>query len=393
MSSSIRIASCNLVILGLIIPLVLASPTAVGVGGHSAVIYFNGGCPICVEYAEQVERSLRAEGIVEIRVWDYHNNATAYKALFALRARMGVPEEFFLSVTTVVDDKYVFEGYFPVEVMTSFVVSGSEVDKVVAAQGWKQDTYRVRKREQTLECAYSQSIADCLYSDMLLGAFWTPAVVMVSGFVNGLNPCALLVFVYFIGLVSVEASRREILRLGMFYVLAVFFVHLALGLGLMHTVLLSGYSALVSKIFGVFVVSLAVVGFLHVLRRDPVFPLRVDKGMISRMGGMFRASWLRRSAVGAALLFGAITSILEFPCTSAIYLAIIGMLSVRRMDWIPHFLGYNLMFIMPIVILIILSYGVAGSKALRETVEKRKHLSRAVSSLLLLILGVLLLVR
>ena len=392
MYSSIRITSLNLIILGLVTALATAGPMAVGVGSHSAVIYFNESCPTCLEYVERVERAFRAVGIVEIRKWDYHDNATAYMALSAVRERMSVPGEFFLSVTTVVDGKYVFEGYFPVEVMTSFIVSGSGLDRLVVAQGWKQDTYLLRKDEQTIECSSSQSIPDCLSSDMLLGSVWTP-LVLVSGFVNGLNPCALLVFVYFIGLVSVDGSRGKILRLGMFYVLAVYFMHLALGMGLMQTVLLSGYSALVSKGFGIFVLALAVVGFLHVLRRDPVFPLRVDKGMISQMGRMFSASWLRRSAVGAALLFGAITSILEFPCTSAIYLAIIGMLSVRRMDWMPYFLGYNLMFIMPIMILIVLSSSIAGSKSLRDAVEKRKYLSRAISSLLLLILGVLLLIR
>ena len=360
---------------------------------HNATIYFNGGCPFCLQYVETLEHAFRSASITDIRRYDYQANSTVFNTLSSLRQKLGVPEEFFGAVTTIIDGKYIFEGYFPIEVITSFLGLDPSVDRLISAQGLRPDTYRLLKDELTLECPSSRSIVDCLSSGAFLSVVETWTLVLVSGFVNGLNPCALLAFVYFVGVVSINRSRKEILMLGAPYVLSIYFLHLGMGIGLMRAVLLSGYIDIVSKAFGIVVILLAILGLKNAFRHDSAFPLKIPKSLISPIARRFSHSWIQKSTLGATLLFGGAVAVLEFPCTSGVYAAVIGMLSIQRANWMPYFLGYNLMFVVPLVILLILSCSIASSSSLREIVEKRKHLLRKVSSLFLLGVGILLLLR
>ena len=62
----------------------------------------------------------------------------------------------------------------------------------------------------------------------------------LSRFVDGLNPCSLAVLAYFVGVVLANQSRRHALVMGAFYVLSVYVIYLAIGIGLIRMMLLAG---------------------------------------------------------------------------------------------------------------------------------------------------------
>lgn len=373
--------------------LTTANLSVLASGNHSVIIYFNGGCPICSKYVETLEHALNSAGIGNVVKYDYSADDNALNDRSDLREKFDVPAEFFGPVTTAVDGRYVFEGYFPTDAIVDFLSSDPGYDKLVAATGPSPDKYLVRRDDFTFECNSSQKIANCLSSDTFVGMLGPWALVLVSGLVNGLNPCALLVLVYFVGVVSTRQSRRGILKLGVFYLLSIFIVQLGVGLGLLRLVLLSGYVEVISRVFGILLISLAILGFKNALRREATFPVRIPKSLISPIAKNFSRSWIETSAVGAALLFGGLVAVLEFPCASGVYAGIIAVLSLRGIASVTYFVVYNLMSIMPLTILLALSYSVGSAPSLRESVERRKHLLRAVSALLLLGLGALLLLR
>jgi len=220
------------------------------------------------------------------------------------------------------------------------------------------------------------------------------ALVLVSGFVSGLNPCALAVLAYFLGVVSFHRSRKEVLRLGAFYVSSIFFVYLAIGTGLMSAIASSTYINLVSKAFAAFAIAVGVLGLSNAFTQGSTLSLKIPKRLISPIAKRFSHSWVRKSALLAALLFGGIVAVLEFPCTGAVYMAVIGVLSLQRMSLaqMVYLLGYNFMFVMPLIVLLILSYNIADSPQFKETMEKHKNLSRAGTALLTLSLGIFLLI-
>jgi len=107
----------------------------------------------------------------------------------------------------------------------------------------------------------------------------------------------------------------------------------------------------------------------------------------------FSRSWIEGSVVVAALMFGGIVSVIEFPCTGGIYAAIIGILSIQKTDFTLtlYLLGYNLTFVMPLIILLILSCNIASFPAINETIKRHRRISRIASGLLMLSLGLFLL--
>jgi len=374
----------------LVIVLAITNIRATASGSCTAVIYFNGGCPSCMGYVQMLDYALRSSGITSVSTYDYYTNATALASLLSLREKLEVPPEFFSSVTTVVDGRYLFEGYFPVDIMTSFLSWNSGLDKLVAAQGLKPDTYRLWDGGITLECNSSQKIADCLPSGTSVGMVGTWTLFLFSGFVNGLNPCALAVLAYFVGVVSFHRSRREVLAMGAFYVFSIFLVYLGIGIGLMRTILSSRYLHVVAKVFAAFAIAVGILGLNSALHPGSTLRLKIPRTLISPIAKKFSHSWIQKSAILAALLFGGAVAVLEFPCTGAVYMALIGVLSFQKMNF-ALILGYNLMFVMPLIVLLILSYSLADSPRFKETMQRHKNLSRVCSAILTLGLGIFLL--
>jgi len=154
--------------IALVTLLVLMTLTTAASRNHAATIYFNGGCQICVEYVDKLESALRSIDVTDITRHDYYVDGSVLEVIAKIRERFNVPYEFVGAVTTIVDERYVFEGYFPIDILTNFVASDSNVDRLVAAEGFNPGTYRLRKDNVMLECSVSQKITDCLGSSTLV---------------------------------------------------------------------------------------------------------------------------------------------------------------------------------------------------------------------------------
>jgi len=376
----------------LLLILLATSATALASSSHSVTIYFNGGCYVCVRYVDEVEQALRSIGITDISKYDY-GNATAFSVLSRTRERLGVPREFIGSATTVIDGKYIFEGYLPADIIVNFVASSPQLDKLIVAQGLKPETYRLYRDSLTIECKSSQRIVDCLSSSTLFSPQGIWALVLFSGLIDGLNPCAFAVLAYFIAVLSIRHSRKEILEIGAVYILSVYLVYLGIGIGLTHVVLSSGFIQTIAKALGVLIIIVGLLNLSNIFQEEPRFQLKIPKRLMGPVARRFSRSWIERSAIVAALMFGGIVSALEFPCTGGIYAAIIGILSVQRTDLTLtlYLLGYNFAFVMPLIILLILSCNFASFPAINRITRRHRRISRTASGLLMLSLGLFLL--
>ena len=105
------------------IPMLMTSLPAKASDNHSIVIYYYGECPRCVHYSENLDQASRSVGITNVTKVDYSYNERKLDPLRNLREEFDVPRELFRSVATVVDGKYLFEGYFPTDLMVRFVAS------------------------------------------------------------------------------------------------------------------------------------------------------------------------------------------------------------------------------------------------------------------------------
>jgi cytochrome c biogenesis protein CcdA/glutaredoxin-related protein len=198
----------------------------------------------------------------------------------------------------------------------------------------------------------------------------TVPLVISAALVDGINPCAFAVLIFLLlSIISLDSKKRMIL-VGSSYIAAVFVFYLLSGLGLFAVVQVAGVARLFS--LGAALIALAA-GIL--MLRDALSSSDTPLMAIpeSRRGVIDR--YIRLSSVPAALVLGILVGMFELPCTGGIYLAILSLLSEQMTlsEGLPLLLLYNVIFILPLVIILALVvWGIPPERLTRWRKEKRK---------------------
>lgn len=207
--------------------------------------------------------------------------------------------------------------------------------------------------------------------------------VVLAGLVDGLNPCAFATIIFFVSYLSLSGKKgKEILITGASFSIGVFIAYLLVGLGFYKVLdLISGFTSIISKI--VYILTAVVCLVLAVLSiRDFIkvrqgdlndMALKLPEPLRKRINQTVREGRKASSYVVGAFVTGLLISLLELACTGQIYLpVIISMSSIPSMrGQALLFLGlYNLMFIVPLIIVFILAFYGTTSKQFTEFLRK-----------------------
>ena len=204
-----------------------------------------------------------------------------------------------------------------------------------------------------------------------------------AGLSDGLNPCAFTTIVFLISYLSIIGrKRKEVLKTGIIYTMAVFITYLALGFGLMTIVSRIVNIALASRIlYGATAVVAFAVSYLslrdYLKARKGQFKdmtLKLSDGMQKRIHKSIHDKVKNLGIITAALVLGVMVALFELPCTGQMYLPVITALSNPnlRSRAIPYLLLYNLMFIIPLIIVFIVAYFGVSSESIGD--RFRRHI-------------------
>lgn len=299
-----------------------------------------------------------------------------------LGARAGVPEKERLTAPAVFvgDEALVGEALTSKalgELVARYAATGAEA----AWEGWEG-----AKTETT------GSIVERFRSFGVL-------TVLAAGLVDGLNPCAFATIVFFISyLALVGRGRREILAVGAAFALGVFLTYLGVGFGLLKFL---GSLPFLTKIspwlYGVTALLCLILaaGSLYdwwqARRGKPEemrlkLPLRMRKWInrVIREGAGLRAF------VPVAFVTGAAVSLIELACTGQVYLpTIIFVLGVPDLKdkAALYLILYNLMFVLPLVVVFLLAYLGTTSQQLAQFISRRAAAVKLATAALFLLLA------
>lgn len=208
--------------------------------------------------------------------------------------------------------------------------------------------------------------------------------VMAAGLIDGLNPCAFATLVFLIAyLAAGERKGREILLVGGLFSLGVFVAYLLVGLGLYRLLDLLGslLTTLGRWLYGLtalFCAVLAVFSFLDFIkaRRGQIedMSLSLPAALRNRVRAVIRQGQKARVYFAAAFVTGLVVSLLELACTGQIYLPTIIFIAsnpATRALGASYLLLYNLFFIVPLVVVFVLSYFGTTSAQLGLFLKKR----------------------
>jgi len=246
--------------------------------------------------------------------------------------------------------------------------------------------------------------------------------VLAAGLVDGLNPCAFATIVFFISYLAFMGRKgREVLAVGAAFALGVFLTYLGVGVGLLKFLAsLPFLDALSRWVYGLtaalclFLALGSLYDWWQARRGKPEemrlkLPTRLRRWInrviregagpaLSRSPDPERSEGEREGAaeglwafVPVAFVTGAAISVIELACTGQVYLpTILFVLSVpglRVRAWL-YLLLYNLMFVLPLVVVFLLAYFGTTSQQLGQFINRRAAtIKLATAGLFVLLAG------
>ncbi len=365
-------------------------------------VFYNEACGACGVYVRDVLLPTLGEaGYEDVQLKDYLNDVRHRGELNSLNDAVDVPFGLRSHLATFVFDGQllVLQGHIPRDLLLQALEfpgmeEGSPLLLYQDSVG-EAATYKVWSSPRAVE--------ELDISTPLATYFTTPSgptgggndwpfasLVLMAGLLDGLNPCAIAILLFFISLLyAVRRPRNEILQMGLLYVYAIFLVYFLIGLGLMQAIVLSGETHLVAKVGAYLVIGLGLltIGGLFVK------PL----GAVTRTPHVLwerTRSYLMRATLPSAFLGGFLVGLCTFPCSGGIYVAVLGLLSSRTDYWtgLGYLSLYNLMFVAPLVAILLGVRHRRVSRRLATWEAGHRVLVRLLAASVMIAIGVLILV-
>ena len=189
----------------------------------------------------------------------------------------------------------------------------------------------------------------------------TLPTILVAALIDGINPCAFTVLLLFVtalltavqsGQQSTTALRMRLLGMGSIYIAAIFLTYLAVGVGALKTAdfftrqhIPARAGALVAVLLGLWML------------KDYFLP---ESGWRLQAPGRV-AMLARRSAqqatIPALVAGGFFIGLCTIPCSGAVYLGILSLLSLQPSAWLGYgyLVLYNVAFVLPLIAILVLA--------------------------------------
>jgi len=244
-----------------------------------------------------------------------------------------------------------------------------------------------------------------------------PGAIIVAGLIDGVNPCAFTTIVFFLSMLAyLKKTRRDMLLVGAGFTIGMFVAYFLIGLGLLGAVkAFSVHHGLAAGLaYAVAVLTFALAGWstfdaLRYHRTGDVkqVTLGLPRKIKDKIHKVIRAGLTTRSLVIGSLSVGFFVSVLESLCTGQVYLPTIILInnltrdasiigdaataSSIRTTAIGYLLLYNVMFIVPLLAILALTYFGVRSETLGNLLRKRLAFAKFAMATLFAGLGLLVL--
>lgn len=366
-------------------------PTVDLPGDKNVEVYFNESCQDCGELVNNEFPELFKEYGYGMTKFDYINERSARKVLNQKNKEKGIPFELQSHIMAFVNENLIIGGHVPEPIIRYLLENPDKYEKILVYQDDMHGTAKNYKvwdfKGEIKTYPIDEPITTYLTETKVNGdspalqktGFWGLfTVITSSAFLDGINPCAIAVLLFFIAfLFTMKRTKKSIWKMGLVYIFAIFLAYFLIGLGLLQAIIISGSPHLMAYIGAYLVITLGVIQLLSII--FPKFPIKLripinTKATIEK--------WIFKGTLPAAFIGGFVVGLCTFPCSGGIYVAIISMLSTSQTygSGLAWMFWYNLVFILPLVIILFM----AGNPLM---VEKIQNLERKEAKTVKIIIG------
>jgi len=228
----------------------------------------------------------------------------------------------------------------------------------------------------------------------MTGVELTIPLIIAAAALDSINPCVFGVLIFLIAFMTrVFQSAKKMLLFGLLYTAVVYLTYLLLGFGILKIAV----NPAIATSFYWFAALVAITAGLLEIKDffwyGKGFSLQMIPGASNRIK-MYTQKLENMETRHPALLFfstiaiGIFVVLVELPCTGAPYLAILGLLSKGEFSSaVPMLLLYNLVFILPLFIILGIAYAGTASEKLESWRQEHKGLMRLAVGIFLMALG------
>jgi cytochrome c biogenesis protein CcdA len=216
-----------------------------------------------------------------------------------------------------------------------------------------------------------------------------PAVI-VTGLLDSVNPCAFAVILLLLAfLFTIRQSRGRILQLGLVYIVMIFVVYFAIGLGILRAVRFSNNPHFVARVGSWILIALGAINLIEYF--FPKFPIKLH---MPRAAGVKTTEWLNKASFPATVGVGVLVGLCTFPCSGGVYVSIITLLNAQTtLMWgIGYLALYNVLFVLPLIIILFAAGNRVTAKHWAAWERENSKRIRLWYGLIMVALGVIMLV-
>ena len=371
-----------LLILLLILPVVYAS---------DAVIYKNEACGHCSMYLFNLNQFLQEKGITNIQERNLINDESARIDLSNLNKEKNIPPELQGHMVVVLNKDLILEGHVPIKVLEElFNTYNGNFPEIILYQDSMDEgisSYKIMNDNKIKECSIDKPIRECTE---LKDGFWRKSVLLLtifSGILAGIHPCTISVLLFFIAfLFTIRRTRQEIFKVGASYIIGIFLAYLLIGLGVFKVFTFSTphFSAIVGAIL------VSILGLINIISYFTEGRIKFSLGIPSSLKPKI-LELIHKSTLPAAFIVGLIVGICSFGCTAGIYISIISLLLLKATYVLGfvYLILYNLMFILPLIIILFIASNKRIIEKLEKMEAKEKHYLKLIAGIIMILLAIL----
>ncbi len=240
--------------------------------------------------------------------------------------------------------------------------------------------------------------------------------IISVGLVDGINPCAFTVIVFFISFLALQGYlKRELIGIGLCFIFAVFVTYLLIGLGAFGFFYRLNQFWLVAKVINFFIGGFSIV--LGILALYDFFKFKKTgktedltlqlpqavKNQIHKVVGLhYRVAKNQEGGVSkkhffrlilSALITGFLVSLLEAVCTGQTYLPTISFIlktTHLKLQAFAYLVLYNLMFVVPLLAIFVFALLGVTSERFSQILRRRLPAIKILMAVLFFGLGIFL---
>ena len=354
-----------------IFPSILGGLTFEGENRICIIFFYESTCGTCQEAKEKMD-TLMLKYSLDVKVYETSGD---YDLLLRYYKAFNVSQEDYDTFAIFIGDSYYHK-------INHFVLLESKIKNLI---------------ESGLPCPQlpSESNNESLLKSVTLFA------IIAGGLLDGINPCAFATLIFFVAyLERVKQKKKTLLYIGLAFSLAVFIGYILVGLGILEFYYQVETSLLISDIIYFVAGSLALfLGIFNLydyirVKKDETPILQLPRFLKSKRGRMIRVLTQDRGIpflILLAFLVGFGIALLEFICTGQVLipvLAVIKTASPERFIAYLYLILYNVMFIVPLLLILGFFYVGYKSETFGEILRSRQGLIKALTSIFLFGIGI-----